>query len=392
MNGSGASDGRFSDRARFWWVFLIVMLSSHAYLYAVAVKDLPGALLALWLCAGACTMIASAAAPLLGPPRNGAGRISLRSALQRTGAVWNFIVLSSAACMILIRAVSVICAIPAGAMFPAAFLASLLACLYGLFEARNVRSVFLSLTTEKLKPKERLRIVQISDLHIGPFMNVGHINRVVRAALAASGDLVAVTGDVVDGAVGDASETLPFYRPFAKALLAILESAPRLGVWAVPGNHDYYENFAGSLQFMRSAGFRLLRSEKADLGAIILIGADDMDHALRSDVNSALTRSEELIDSLSPDDLRKFVLLLRHRPIIEETTLGKFDLQLSGHTHGGQLLPLPSSRHRIPGRPRGILTLPNGSNIYVSNGAGFVGPPMRFFAPAEIVVIDLVGK
>ncbi|MDR1514417.1 MAG: metallophosphoesterase [Synergistaceae bacterium] len=392
MNGAGSRDGRFSDRPRFWWAFFFVMLSVHAYLYAAEVRKMPSELSSPWLLAGASALLASASAPLLGPPKNNTGRISLQSALQRSGALWNFFVLFSAAYMTIIRVISVIHEIPARAVFPASLFASLLTCLYGLFEARNVRSVFLSLKTRKLKRKERLRVVQISDLHIGPFMNVGHIARVVRAALMASPDLVVVTGDTVDGEVGGESETLPFYRPFSKTLLAISESGPGLGVWAISGNHDYYENFAASLRFIESAGFRLLRGEKVDLGEIVLIGADDMDHETRSDANGEMTRSEELIDSLSPDERNKFVLLLRHRPIIEESSLGKFDLQLSGHTHGGQLVPLPSSRHRIPGRSRGLLALPRGSNIYVSNGAGFVGPPLRFFAPAEIVVIDLAGE
>jgi predicted MPP superfamily phosphohydrolase len=368
------------------------MLSVHACIYVMTAWAFPGWLKALWLSAGASALCASASAPLVGPPRNGTGRVSLRSVLQRAGAVWNFVVLFSAAYEILLLAISHIHAMPPRALFPAALCLALLTCLYGLFEAWNVRSVFFSLQTRKLGPGERLRVVQISDLHIGPFMNAGHVARVARAALAAAPDLVVITGDTVDGVVGDGSDTLPFYRPFVRELRAIRESGPRMGVWAVPGNHEYYESFKESARFIESAGICLLRGSKADLGAVLLIGADDMDHATPSDADRSLSRSEALINSLSADEEKKFVLLLRHRPVVEKSTLGKFDLQLSGHTHGGQLVSLPSSRHRIPGWPKGILRLPCGSNIYVSNGAGFVGPPMRFFAPAEIVVIDLTGK
>lgn len=392
MSGPSPRARRFSGRAHFWAAFAFVMLSAHSYLYVTEAGATGGWFRALWLSAGLLALCASPSAPFIGPPKNGTSRFSLRSVLQRSGAVWNFAVLFTAAYAILLRAASLVHAIPPRALFPAAFILASLTCLYGLFEARNVRSVFFSLDTEKLRTNERLRVVQISDLHIGPFMNVGHVARVARATLDAAPDLVVITGDTVDGVVGDESGTLPFYRPFAKALGRISEGRPRLGVWAVPGNHEYYESFENSARFIESAGVRLLRCEKADLGPVLLIGADDMDHATPSGEDPSLSRSEALISSLSAHEREKFVLLLRHRPAVEGSALGTFDLQLSGHTHGGQLVPLPSSRHRIPGRPKGLLALQRGSYIYVSNGAGFVGPPMRFFAPAEVVVIDLAGR
>ena len=141
---------------------------------------------------------------------------------------------------------------------------------------------------------------------------------------------------------------------------------------------------------MRRAGIKLLRTRSVDIGRVVLAGADDLDHEAASGTKG-LTRSEELMASLSERELKKFVILLRHRPKVEAVTVGRFDLQLSGHTHGGQIFSLPSSRHKIPGRTKGLLPLGRDSSLYVSNGVGFVGPPMRFFATAEIVVFDLVG-
>ena len=80
---------------------------------------------------------------------------------------------------------------------------------------------------------------------------------------------------------------------------------------------------------------------------------------------------------------------MRHKPIIESGTEGHFDLQLSGHTHGGQFFPSPFSRHIISGINKGFKKFKKGELLYVSNGVGHIGPPFRFFAPPEIVVIDL---
>jgi predicted MPP superfamily phosphohydrolase len=392
MNDYGSNGRRYSSHAYFWYILIFVMAISHAWIYAAAAKNFPAPYRYAWIFFGAAAVAASVVAPHIGPPRGWSGRVTLRSALQRGGAFWNFVVLFTAAFMLIFNVVSLIRFIRSVTSFQISFLAAFALSAYGLFEAANVQSSSFTIMTDKLARGERLRVVQISDLHVGPFMNIVHISRIVRKALDAGADLIVVTGDVVDGKVGDGARTLPFYEPFSRSLLALSESGPRLGVWGVPGNHDHYENIDDSLHFMRDSGINPLRGEKADLGPIVLIGADDMDHTETSYSDESSTKSEELILSLSPEERKKFVLLLRHRPVVEAATLGTFDLQLSGHTHGGQILPLPSSRHRIPGRTKGALGLPCGSSLYVSNGAGFVGPPMRFFAPAEIVVIDLTGK
>ena len=133
---------------------------------------------------------------------------------------------------------------------------------------------------------------------------------------------------------------------------------------------------------------KVLKTEAAEAGGIIIAGADDRDHLIKGQWN--LSRSELLVLSYEREQRNKFLLLLRHRPIVEKGTEKHFDLQLSGHTHGGQLFPLASSRHMIAGYSRGLKKLKCGGFLYVSNGAGFVGPPVRLFAPPEIAVIDLV--
>ena len=152
--------------------------------------------------------------------------------------------------------------------------------------------------------------------------------------------------------MGDENEVSQNYLPYAEKLAELAAYGPRLGVWAVPGNHDYFDGLDNTMAFLEKAGIRLMRTEKKDLGDIVLLGADDIDHVNMSGASSSTTRSEKLVASLTKDEKRKFVLFLRHRPVVERTTIGSFDLQLSGHTHGGQLFTLPSSRHRIPGKTK----------------------------------------
>ena len=94
--------------------------------------------------------------------------------------------------------------------------------------------------------------------------------------------------------------------------------------------------------------------------------ADDIDYVNMSGASSSTTRSEKLVASLTKDEKRKFVLFLRHRPVVERTTIGSFDLQLSGHTHAGQLFTLFFSRHRIPGKMKGPIPVGRGFWLYVS--------------------------
>lgn len=380
---------RISDTSVFWGVVLFVIALSHYYLYQAVGIYLNGWLEALWLFVGAVAILSSTAVRKLGLPKRRIGNVSFQSAIHRFGASWNIFVLLVSLFMF---ALQTFAALSAESAFGLSCLLSLGVCAYGIYEARTIRTVHLEmLTTKRFSAAGRLRVVQMSDLHIGPFMNIGHVSRVVDKILAARPDIVVITGDLVDGAIGDKDGVSSFYKPYANELARLRAAAPKLGVWAVPGNHDSYGDFVNTKKFIEMSQISLLATEMCDLGDIFLIGADDRDHLEPADDESGYTRSEKLMASVPLEQREKFCLLLRHRPVVEKPTLGIFDLQLSGHTHGGQLFSLPSSRHKIPGRCRGLMYLKGDSYIYVSNGAGFVGPPMRFLAPAEIVTIDIVA-
>ncbi len=378
---------RVSDHRLFWFFVLLGIFLAHTYLYLSVGVHLKGWERALWLAVGVFAMMASLAARHLHTPSRERQSMCLKSAVYRFGGGWNLFVILTAACMPVVRLFSP----NVQTAFLASCVVSSAVCAYGIYEARTIRTAHIELRTPKLPGcAGRLRIVQLSDLHIGPFMLLSHVERVVRAIVSAAPDLIVITGDLVDGSVGDDAGVSPFYLPYAEALRRMTEARPRLGVWAVPGNHDYYEGFRNTADFLGQSGVAMIANEKRDLGELTLLGADDLDHIRRSDANPAQSVSEELFASLTREEEEKFVLFLRHRPVVEPQTVGHFDLQLSGHTHGGQLFFLPSSRHKIPGRTKGLRPVGDGSYLYVSNGAGFVGPPMRFFAPAEIVLIDLI--
>jgi predicted MPP superfamily phosphohydrolase len=363
---------------------------AHLHLYLAVVRYLSLRYETAWIIVGISSIASSLAAPYMAALHTTSFCDHLRITLHRWGSCWNIFVLLTSAIMLLSRIFTEYRLLSFRGAFILSCCVSLAVCLYGMREAVTIRRAAFEIKTDKLPPHARIRVVQITDLHIGPFTFASFVDRIASEVKNTRPDLVTVTGDLVDGYAGDESGTFSFYENFAEKLRGLVSETSRMGVWAVPGNHDYYEGFANSEGFMARSGIKILRSQKVDLGPVVLLGADDLDHTKISE--SGVTKSEDLVDSLTEDERKKFVILLRHRPVVETSTIGRFDLQLSGHTHGGQLFPLPSSRHKIPGRHKGPLDLGRGSYLYVSNGAGFVGPPMRFFAPAEIVVIDLIGK
>lgn len=300
---------------------------------------------------------------------------------DRVGGVWMLFVLITFFLILLIGFVKKMTGLPlsSGAELSVSFFLSLLLLGMGIKQANTVQKTMIKVPTSKLPQGcERLRIVQLTDLHLGPFVGLPLLSQILRKVRDVDPDIVVVTGDLADGKLTGRKREIAMLRRIR----------PRYGIYAVPGNHDYYDDIDEAVFFMESAGMRVLRTEVVEAGGIIIAGADDKDHLVIEQWN--LSRSETLVLSREREQKDKFLLLLRHRPIVEKGTEGHFDLQLSGHTHGGQLFPLISSRHRIPGYGRGLKKLKCGGYLYVSNGAGFVGPPVRFMAPPEITVIDLV--
>ncbi len=261
---------------------------------------------------------------------------------------------------------------------PLALLATLAIVAHSCYMARNPGLKHIVIESDKLpEDVDSLRIVQLSDLHLGPQIGLDDLKKTAALVREAKPDILVATGDVVDANLSE--------REAEAALLASLK--PRYGFYAVLGNHEFYRGLDNSLEFMEKAGMTLLRGRGIETGGIAVVGIDD--EAVRSSLSADPVR---LLRHWRDSGL--FVLFMKHRPRPAPGTAGLYDLQLSGHTHGGQMWPghLLISRangHYLSGLYENPETK---SAVYVSRGSGFWGIPLRFLAPPEVTLIELVRK
>ncbi|MFI5495503.1 metallophosphoesterase [Actinoplanes sp. NPDC051859] len=216
------------------------------------------------------------------------------------------------------------------------------------------------------------RLAVVSDIHLGPLTGVDHAERIVRLINSVNADFVCIVGDLVDGTVGE----LGRYA----APLAGIQS--RQGAYFVTGNHEYYSGFEEWVVEVDRLGIRPLRNERLELGGLDLAGVNDLGGTDFGD-------GPDFAKALGDRDSARPVVLMAHQPIaVHEAAPFGVDLQVSGHTHGGQMVPfnllvkleqpVVSGLGRVDGVP-----------VYVTNGAGFWGPPVRVGAPPQVTVIEL---
>lgn len=263
----------------------------------------------------------------------------------------------------------------------AAFLAPLLLALafsaYGFFEALRISTNQIVIRTPKLPASlERLRIAQISDVHLGLIVRQKRVEKILQTIREADPDILISTGDLVDGQIDGLGDLADSFRKIQ----------PRYGKFAVTGNHEFYAGLPHSLEITRRAGFTLLRGEVAAIPELITIAGVDDPAGKHFDLKPTL-REAELLSGLSRDT---FILLLKHQPSVSEKALGLYDLQLSGHTHNGQIFPFSLLVRIFFSRVTGLHDLSKGSHLYISQGTGTWGPPIRFLTKPEVTIIDLV--
>ncbi len=249
---------------------------------------------------------------------------------------------------------------------------------YGLFEAADIRLEQIKIVSPKITEKSgRIRIAQISDLHLGLIAREGRLKRIIARIEEAKPDILVSTGDLIDGQLNHLTK--------AAELLAALN--PPLGKFAITGNHEFYAGLQKSLYFIEKSGFTLLRHKGMVVKGINLVGVDDS--AVKS-LGQGHTKSERALLLAQPQE--NFTVLLKHRPDIDPASLGLFDLQLSGHTHKGQIFPFNLLTWFFYPQRAGQLTQLKSGFLYLSRGTGTWGPPIRFLAPPEVTIIDLVHK
>ncbi len=266
-------------------------------------------------------------------------------------------------------------ALPVRTSFFLPLVFALLTAVYGYFEAKNIRTEHVVIKTAKI-PAEvgRLRIVQISDVHLGLIVREERLKLILDIVKKANPDIFVDTGDLVDGQLLKLNGLSDLLR----------DISPKYGKFAITGNHEFYAGIEQAISFISNSGFTLLRGEGTS-GIINVAGVDDP-----AGERLGLSRKVSEKDLLSGIPKDKFTLFLKHRPLIDPGAVGLFDLQLSGHVHKGQIFPFTILTWLYYPVLSGFASVGDGSYLYESRGAGTWGPPMRVLARPEVAVIDLV--
>lgn len=251
------------------------------------------------------------------------------------------------------------------------FATAALAGFYGLVNARIVRVHRIAIRLPNLPEAWRgRRAVLLSDLHLGPVNGVGFCRRMVRMAARFQPDAVFLPGDLFDGTHADPDRLLAPFRSLA----------PPHGIYFSTGNHEEFTVATHYLEAVTRAGIRVLANESVEVDGLIIAGVLYQD-------STHIIRMKAFLDSLHLDGTQPCVLLNHsptRLPIVEQAGVS---LQLSGHTHGGQIFPFTWLTRRVFGRFTTGLNRFGALQVYTSTGAGTWGPPMRVGSAPEMVVL-----
>ncbi|GGY92208.1 membrane protein [Streptomyces poonensis] len=245
---------------------------------------------------------------------------------------------------------------------------------YGVLSGPKVKRVTVPLA--KLpRAAHGFRIAVVSDIHLGPLLGRGFAQKVVDTVNSTRPDLIAVVGDLVDGTV---EELGPAAAPLAQL-------RARHGAYFVTGNHEYFSGHEQWLDEVRELGLRPLENARTELSAFDLAGVNDV-------AGEDEGHGPDFAKALGDRDTSRAVVLLAHQPVqIHEAVEHGVDLQLSGHTHGGQMWPMNYVAAQANPTLAGLERYGD-TQLYVSRGAGAWGPPVRVGAPSDITVVELASK
>ncbi|WP_328480110.1 metallophosphoesterase [Streptomyces sp. NBC_00377] len=244
---------------------------------------------------------------------------------------------------------------------------------YGVLRGPRVKRVTVPLA-KLARGAHGYRIAVVSDIHLGPVLGRGFAQKVVDTINATQPDLIAVVGDLVDGSVKDLGP--------AAAPLAGLKA--RQGSFFVTGNHEYFSGAEQWVEEVRRLGLNPLENARTELPWFDLAGVNDI-------AGESEGQGPDFARALGDRDTTRACVLLAHQPVqIHDAVRHGVDLQLSGHTHGGQLWPgnllASAANPTVAGLERY-----GDTQLYVSRGAGAWGPPTRVGAPSDITVVELAS-
>ncbi len=254
---------------------------------------------------------------------------------------------------------------------------------YGVYETERCPAVVkVSVPFDKLlRELETIRIVQIADLHVGTTIKSGYVQAVVDRVNSLEPDIIAFTGDAADGSV-------KYLREHISPLSGL---SARYGSYYVTGNHDYYAGAEAWVEEMDRVGFTVLMNEHRIIkhGNASLLLAGVTDYSAEHYIQSHASDSQAALSGAPKCDL-KIVLAHQPRSIFSVAQSG-FDLQLSGHTHGGQTFPGQFIESlRPPHYVAGLYKFKN-TWVYVNRGTGYWGPPQRISVRSEITMLKLTN-
>lgn len=244
---------------------------------------------------------------------------------------------------------------------------------YGFFEAAHPMVEKVEIISPKIPKGSKLRIALVADLHLGFLGFRSQLDKTLALAREAQPDLVISVGDLFEFHPDDTELFTQLFRTIE----------PPLGKFGILGNHEAFAGTDLAVKLTRDSGFILLRNEKQEVTPFLTIaGFDDVIFRNHTDA--------DIVDLLHTIASGPYVILLQHTPQVATGSKDLFDLQLSGHTHHGQIFPYYFILRAHYGFPSGLTRLAERSSLYVSRGLGTFGPPIRIFAPPELTIIDLV--
>lgn len=273
-------------------------------------------------------------------------------------------------------------ALPAGRSVPATLVLLLLFITCSAFEAQSIRATHLAIQTDKLPDGvNNYRIAFVSDIHLNELSGEKFLTRITRLIEEQTPDLLLFGGDILSD---------PDMRPRQKEAALLAKAMPPSSSLGVLGNHEAMNDHIGNaIPFLKRAWIHVMRGEAIAVGNVYVVGVDDPKVA---EIQGSAAHDPMIILSRIPRD--RFVILLKHRPDIQRESIGLFDLQLSAHTHGGQIWPAKYALELFFDAPQARLAKiegPDGASwYYCTTGAGFNALPLRFLTPPEVVILDLV--